>query len=764
MSRKKTAASRIENLLCALQREGIAVCVAAGLVLSLCTFFEVSHTVGILVLASAVGVLLSEICGGKRMIASFGLLILFLVLVTAGRELFLNGMLFLYNEGVETIGRRDGIWWSGYTLLSETSAEQDAEIFLGMLCLLVGFFCHQLVCGRRKTAACTSLLATVFFLYLNQAGTVGWRLLIAGTMAWFLYLSYHNRRQKSVRTSGVMVFCAWLLALICAFGTVGVGTFCFPKEKYEEPELVKNIRTEVLNLTDQLRYKKKKVNTLPKGNLTLADTWETTEETALRVTMSEPESLYLRGYVGSVYEGDCWQPLTSEVYYENQALFYWLNEWGMSGNTQLSALRGKLEDSDLEEGETILSIENVNADSEYIYIPYEWKGFEKTTELVNGAGESALRSRKFMGSRSYSYRSAKNLVKDFPQAAALSYLYRKENPTEQYTEAESYYNVFVYENYTKLPSGVQTLLSKELGYAGEAEEEHADYRSVITKIRNYLDKNVTYGAYAEKLPQGDDFLSFFLTEGKIGNAVHYATAATLMFRYYGIPARYAEGYLITPEDVVGTERDCVIELSGERGHAWTEIYVDGLGWVPIEMTPEYYDVMEQPDLTKGLQTDSAVVIRPPQEMEQEQEEKSSEALKEHLSQIFLNVGKWILWLLIGFDFLCLLVFFYLCLRRMIANLRRSRRFHSKDRRLSIRSMAGYIERIVQVMNGELSEEAEKYYRNAQRIGQKAAFSLHKMSVEEQKAVAESRKYLLKMMKKKKGWYDKWILKYIERLY
>lgn len=33
-----------------------------------------------------------------------------------------------------------------------------------------------------------------------------------------------------------------------------------------------------------------------------------------------------------------------------------------------------------------------------------------------------------------------------------------------------------------------------------------------------------------------------------GYDVQFATAATLMFRYYGIPARYAEGYLLTPED------------------------------------------------------------------------------------------------------------------------------------------------------------------------------------------------------------------------
>ena len=54
--------------------------------------------------------------------------------------------------------------------------------------------------------------------------------------------------------------------------------------------------------------------------------------------------------------------------------------------------------------------------------------------------------------------------------------------------------------------------------------------------------------------------------------------------YYGIPARYVEGYLITPQDVEGKQAGDTIEIPGTNGHAWTEIYVDGLGWIPLEMT------------------------------------------------------------------------------------------------------------------------------------------------------------------------------------
>ena len=88
--------------------------------------------------------------------------------------------------------------------------------------------------------------------------------------------------------------------------------------------------------------------------------------------------------------------------------------------------------------------------------------------------------------------------------------------------------------------------------------------------------------------------------------MQYATAATLLFRYYGIPARYVEGYLVTPEDVEGVQPGETIELSGERIHAWTEIYVDGIGFVPVEVSPAFEGVMEEADLSIGISNDSLV--------------------------------------------------------------------------------------------------------------------------------------------------------------
>ncbi|MEI3176058.1 MAG: transglutaminase domain-containing protein [Lachnospiraceae bacterium] len=84
-----------------------------------------------------------------------------------------------------------------------------------------------------------------------------------------------------------------------------------------------------------------------------------------------------------------------------------------------------------------------------------------------------------------------------------------------------------------------------------------------------------------------------LKNTKEGYSVHFASAAVLMFRYYGIPARYVEGYLITPEDAKAMTAGEAYALDDTHAHAWAEYYQDGVGWLPFEATPSYLNVMGQ---------------------------------------------------------------------------------------------------------------------------------------------------------------------------
>ena len=122
---------------------------------------------------------------------------------------------------------------------------------------------------------------------------------------------------------------------------------------------------------------------------------------------------------------------------------------------------------------------------------------------------------------------------------------------------------------------------------------------------------IDLGPYYAILPSvsdrytNEDFVKYFLTESKEGYCTYFATAAVLMYRCAGIPARYVEGYVAADDtiksgvpiqttqtrktsDNVQTEENVVeyqVDLKDNAAHAWAEVYMDGYGWVTVEVTP-----------------------------------------------------------------------------------------------------------------------------------------------------------------------------------
>ncbi len=136
----------------------------------------------------------------------------------------------------------------------------------------------------------------------------------------------------------------------------------------------------------------------------------------------------------------------------------------------------------------------------------------------------------------------------------------------------------------------------------------AKYFEAIEFVRNYLAQNTSYTLKPGKAPSGEDYVEYFLFTNKKGFCVHYATAATVMLRAMGVPARYVEGYVVTTSDYIGAEvvdfqnyeqnnsydgtsilegPEVELNIEDTNAHAWVEVYLPGLGWQPIEMTAPY---------------------------------------------------------------------------------------------------------------------------------------------------------------------------------
>ena len=324
----------------------------------------------------------------------------------------------------------------------------------------------------------------------------------------------------------------------------------------------------------------------------------------------------------------------------------------------------------------------------------------------------------------------------------------------------------------------ESLLEKELGFAGDQKNGHIDYYSAIRKVEDYLESEITYDENCGSIPENRSFLNYFLTESRKGYDVHYATAATLMFRYYGIPARYVEGYLITPDDIQNAKPDEAIDIPAGNGHAWTEIYIDGLGWVPIEVTPKYREIMKQPDLTRGLEAGTTQAKQTPQKQNQSAPEEEK-TLPQLLRETMIDLLKVLLLLMLAFDLFVILFILVVTGRRIVANSRRKRQFRSRDHRTAVKRMMGYASelllysypKLAGCSETEIEEQLEKIgsqtlreqYHKAYAAGQKATFSRHDISEKERTEVAQYMEALKKILLNQAGWYGRWVLRYIERL-
>lgn len=109
------------------------------------------------------------------------------------------------------------------------------------------------------------------------------------------------------------------------------------------------------------------------------------------------------------------------------------------------------------------------------------------------------------------------------------------------------------------------------------------YRAVMTaasRTAELLEALADYDLNTPAMEEGEDFAEHFLKEGR-GYCVHFATAGALLLRMQGVPARYVTGYVVRLD---GAGRG---EVMDGDAHAWVEVYVDGCGWYPVEMTPGY---------------------------------------------------------------------------------------------------------------------------------------------------------------------------------
>lgn len=142
----------------------------------------------------------------------------------------------------------------------------------------------------------------------------------------------------------------------------------------------------------------------------------------------------------------------------------------------------------------------------------------------------------------------------------------------KYEQMELDYRRFVYENYLALPDSTYSAMESVIEKAGFDRSSN----NLIYEVANYIRGYLPYDLFCPEYE--GDYAVYFFEEATSALCRYYATAATAVYRTLGIPARYVVGYV--GDGVAGEES----VVTADKAHAWVEVYMDGFGWLPLEVT------------------------------------------------------------------------------------------------------------------------------------------------------------------------------------
>ncbi|MBO7340060.1 MAG: hypothetical protein J6U66_08345 [Lachnospiraceae bacterium] len=162
-------------------------------------------------------------------------------------------------------------------------------------------------------------------------------------------------------------------------------------------------------------------------------------------------------------------------------------------------------------------------------------------------------------------------------------------------------------------------ISFEIATSAASNQKRVSYAEQLQWIMT--NGNSVYSWNLDPLGEDEDPIEYFLNHPRKGYCTHYASAATLLLRSVGVPARYVTGYIVTAASFE-KQKDGSYEAQviDRNGHAWVEIYLDDIGWVPFEMTPGYESTGEAIPTSKEMEE-----ARREEESTRQSQEESAEA-------------------------------------------------------------------------------------------------------------------------------------------
>lgn len=454
---------------------------------------------------------------------------------------------------------------------------------------------------------------------------------------------------------------------ICMAVVAGVTMAVYMFMTYSPLQIVDDIKTNMQYHGENVVYGK---SDYPEGKFSRYNETVITGEERLQIRMSQPKQMYMRGFVGSKYTEDGWEDSDLKIYGgDYEGVFDWFSSNDYSPLTNLSAYvtQSAEHGGEAKENSIYVEVSNISARRKYQYVP-ECVTYGSLENLYAPKNDVNFRSQGLGREKDYFFDMVDVMNNDYKAIYGETW-YQDQTGDKLFHDSENVYGTFARTYYEDVPDELKAYFDSHAPNAGQKMNPF----DAIKVVRDYTAGNMSYSNDADEYSGDEDFVIEMLSGHKSGYSAHFATAATMLFRYYGIPARYVEGYLVNPE--AGSD---VISVTDEDSHAWVEIYAGGLGFIPIEVTPGYYSDDDDTGMSNANSGTTPQTIPP--EPEDQQEDNGG------------GGGSMETVLLIGYIILGLVALFavVLIIRRIICAILRRKRMNDKDSEKSIAASGDYM--------------------------------------------------------------------------
>ena len=138
-----------------------------------------------------------------------------------------------------------------------------------------------------------------------------------------------------------------------------------------------------------------------------------------------------------------------------------------------------------------------------------------------------------------------------------------------------------WEHYTKGPDDprYKKLLDEIMAGFPDAPKDDPLIRALMVKL--WLEENGVYSLSSRHEGAKDPTASFLFGD-RTGYCVFFAHAAVYLYRTAGMPARTGSGYAVEASQ---RGDGLALLIPGKSAHSWPEVYIEGLGWVVLDIAP-----------------------------------------------------------------------------------------------------------------------------------------------------------------------------------